>query len=55
MTNLQCADCGGPVGEDKGPPDGWELEDGRIVCHACCVTDFKRLVDVALMPISGVL
>jgi len=32
---IKCADCGGPVGE-TGPPDGWQLEDGRTVCHTCC-------------------
>lgn len=39
-----CADCGGEVGNDKGPPDGWQLEDGRTVCHACCVKDTKKQV-----------
>ena len=39
------ADCGGPIGQDKGPPDGWQLEDGRMVCDSCCVTDFRILVD----------
>jgi len=36
-----CADCRGPIGEDHGPPDGWQLEDGRTVCHACSVRDLK--------------
>ncbi len=39
-----CADCGGPIGQDKGPLDGWQLEDGRTVCDACCVADLKRTV-----------
>jgi len=37
-----CADCGGVVGQDHGPPDGWQLEDGRTVCHACCAKDTKE-------------
>ena len=40
----RCADCGGPIGQDHGPPDGWQLEDGRTVCQVCCVRDLKRLV-----------
>lgn len=43
-----CADCGGPIGQDKGPPDGWQLEDGRTVCHACNIADFKKHVATAL-------
>ena len=43
-----CADCGGPIGQDKGPLDGWQLEDGRTVCHACCVVDFRRIVDAVI-------
>ncbi len=41
MSHLieTCNNCGGPIGEDSGPPDGWELEDGRVVCQACCVRD----------------
>ncbi len=39
-----CADCGGLVGKDHGPPDGWQLEDGRTVCHACCVADTKQVL-----------
>lgn len=49
---VNCHDCGGPVGQDKGPPDGWQLEDGRTVCHACCVADFCGLVDAALNSFS---
>jgi len=44
----RCADCGGPIGQDNGPSDGWQLEDGRTVCHACCSADFKRICDVAI-------
>lgn len=47
-----CSDCGGLIGQDKGPPDGWQLEDGRTVCHACCVIDFCGLVDAALADSS---
>lgn len=41
----RCADCGGSFGQDNGPPDGWQLEDGRTVCHACCRIDFRRHID----------
>jgi hypothetical protein len=37
-----CADCGRSVGS-RGPVDGWQLEDGRTVCHLCCVEDTRRL------------
>lgn len=47
-VGQRCADCGGPIGEDNGPPDGWQLEDGRTVCHACCVADFKLICDAAI-------
>lgn len=40
-----CADCGGQIGQDNGPSDGWQLEDGRTVCHACCGADTKRVCD----------
>lgn len=39
---LRCADCGGAIGVDLGPPDGWQLEDGRTVCHDCCVNDTRH-------------
>ena len=39
-----CADCGAPAGGPPGPRDGWQLDDGRIVCHDCCVTDFRASV-----------
>jgi len=39
----RCADCGGELGNDSGPKDGWQLDDGRTVCHACCVADTKNL------------
>ena len=44
----RCADCGGPIGQDRGPPDGWQLEDGRTVCHVCCVADAQRIRDAAV-------
>lgn len=47
-SGQRCADCGGPVGEGNGPPDGWQLEDGRTVCHVCCVADTKRVVDAMI-------
>jgi hypothetical protein len=41
----RCADCGAQIGKDKGPKDGWQLEDGRTVCHACCGADFLGFAD----------
>ena len=40
----RCADCGCRIGQDKGPPDGWQLEDGRTVCHACCAADMDLII-----------
>lgn len=31
-----CADCGGPIGKDNGPLDGWQLEDGRDFARGAC-------------------
>lgn len=36
VSATRCADCAGPIGQDDGPKDGWQLEDGRTVCHRCC-------------------
>jgi len=44
MTFGYCSDCYMPFGYDEGPPEGWELEDGRIVCHKCCVLDLQETV-----------
>lgn len=44
----RCADCGTPIGLDRGPPDGWQLEDGRTVCHECCVADTLRCIAQAV-------
>ena len=41
---ARCADCGGPIGHDAGPKDGWQLEDGRTVCHQCCAADTLRQI-----------
>lgn len=41
---LVCADCHTTIGCDDGPKDGWQLEDGRTVCQACCVKDTAELV-----------
>ena len=41
-----CADCGAVIGKDLGPPDGWQLEDGRTVCTACCAADLQRFQQV---------
>ena len=46
----RCADCGKPIGQDNGPSDGWQLEDGRTVCHACCRIDFRRHIDQIIGP-----
>jgi len=45
MEKQVCSNCGCKIGFDKGPPDGWELEDGRIVCNACCIVDTKKIVN----------
>lgn len=37
-----CADCGGEIGKDNGPADGWQLEDGRTVCQRCYIKDLRR-------------
>lgn len=42
---VSCADCGAEIGNDAGPPDGWQLEDGRTICHACCVEDTGSIID----------
>jgi len=56
MSNSTCADCGGPIGRDDGPPDGWEMSDERIICHACCVSDLGNfcgaLKNVAIKEIT---
>ena len=44
-TAVACADCGGPIGQDAGPKDGWQLEDGRTVCQRCCSQDLIRFAD----------
>jgi len=41
-TPVLCADCETVIGKDLGPPDGWQLEDGRTVCTACCAADLQR-------------
>jgi hypothetical protein len=45
-NDLLCADCGKPVGQDAGPKDGWQLEDGRTVCQACCVRVTVQLINL---------
>lgn len=42
-----CADCGCVIGQDSGPHDGWQLEDGRTVCQSCCAKDLRRIVMAA--------
>lgn len=41
-TAVACADCREPIGQDAGPQDGWQLEDGRTVCQRCCSQDLMR-------------
>jgi len=43
---VRCADCDALIGKDAGPPDGWQLEDNRIVCDSCCVTDLQRMASL---------
>jgi hypothetical protein len=38
-----CADCGIIIPRDATPWGGWTLEDGRKVCHKCCVKDLKKI------------
>lgn len=45
---MKCADCKREIGNVKGPRDGWQLEDGRIVCHACCVKDTRAVVEAVI-------
>ena len=52
-VKSRCADCGGPIGQAHGPPDGWQLEDRRTVCQVCCVRDLKRLVWRASRPVDA--
>ena len=44
MDTKTCVDCNCDIGHDNGPKDGWQLEDGRAVCHSCCVKDLKDLI-----------
>lgn len=41
----RCAECHGPIGKDDGPEDGWQMEDGRTLCHSCCVADTQQVVN----------
>lgn len=43
-----CADCGKEIGKDAGPKEGWQLEDGRTVCHACCAADTRRVIGLTV-------
>jgi hypothetical protein len=47
QPQIKCADCGKPIGE-TGPPDGWQMEDGRTVCQSCCVADLKRITEALI-------
>lgn len=50
LIKLRCVNCGAIIGQDKGPPTGWRLEDGRRVCHACCIQNFKYFVRKMINP-----
>jgi len=41
---IRCSKCASPLGNDNGPPEGWQLEDGRTVCHACCLQSTKSFI-----------
>ena len=41
VTVIRCDQCGDIMGND-GPKDGWQVENGRTLCHACCVSDTKN-------------
>lgn len=43
QINNLCDDCGVRIGQDNGPSDGWQLEDGRTLCHKCCGRDTKKI------------
>jgi hypothetical protein len=49
----RCADCNAPIGRDSGPPDGWQLEDGRTVCHSCCRVDFQQQLLAIAAELEG--
>lgn len=37
-----CAKCGQLIMGDREPPEGIELEDGRVVCGKCCAENYRR-------------
>ena len=47
-SDLLCADCGAEIGKDSGPKDGWQLEDGRTVCHSCCAADTRKIASAVV-------
>ena len=50
-----CADCGVEIGLDDGPRDGWQLEDGRTVCQACCAKDTRETYELNMKDSAKVL
>lgn len=40
---IRCADCGGRIGDDNGPPDGCLL-DLKLICYAA-VTDRREALE----------
>ena len=47
-NQILCADCGTEIGYDNGPPDGWQLEDGKTICHNCCIKDTKKQLGIII-------
>lgn len=39
---IECDDCGLWMSRNAMR---WELEDGRTVCHRCCVADTSKLLE----------
>lgn len=44
-NDSRCDDCYGPIFNGEGPPDGWQLDDGRSVCDDCCASDLRQMVE----------
>lgn len=45
VLGIRCDKCGGPLYVGRGPVNGWQLEDGRTVCHRCCVADLAKQIE----------
>ena len=44
-SDNRCDACNGPIFTGEGPPDGWQLEDGRSVCHDCSAADLRQIAE----------